>query len=186
MTYIITHSGTRFEMDTPVAALVSLEDIAWHLSQLCRFTGATRFPYSVAQHSYYVYRELKRRKHDVATQLHGLFHDAHEAYCADLSRPVADMVCMETGIYYALCDRIQLVIEQQLGIAELWPDLDAIAILDQSVGYAEALQLVDPAREKWNYDGQPAPIRITKWSTERAYNTFLYTAQGILAQLQPA
>lgn len=63
---------------------VCIEDIAHHLSNICRFTGAGPF-YSVAQHSVQV-SWLCRGSRQFA--LAGLLHDAAEAYLNDMSSPV--------------------------------------------------------------------------------------------------
>jgi hypothetical protein len=65
------------------------------LSRLCRFTGllpygdasAPKF-YSVADHSRLVAFILEQQGHDPLTQLHGLVHDAHEAWFMDIATPV--------------------------------------------------------------------------------------------------
>ena len=60
---------------------ICIEDIAHHLSMLCRWTGAMREFYSVAEHSI-------RVSYTVPPQdaLWGLLHDAPEAYLGDLGR----------------------------------------------------------------------------------------------------
>lgn len=63
---------------------VCIEDIAHHLSNLCRFTGAGPF-YSVAQHSVQVSWAC-RGSRDFA--LAGLLHDAAETYLNDISSPL--------------------------------------------------------------------------------------------------
>jgi hypothetical protein len=67
---------------------VCIEDIAHHLSMICRFNGATRFHYSVAQHSLYVAAKLPKQM-----KLHGLLHDAAEYLLGDVTRPVKG--CLE-------------------------------------------------------------------------------------------
>jgi len=51
MSWILTYSGTRFELIMPTGAMVKPQDIAHALAHLCRFNGHTREHYSVAQHS---------------------------------------------------------------------------------------------------------------------------------------
>lgn len=70
---------------------VCIEDIAHHLSNICRFTGAGPF-YSVAQHSVQV-SWLCRGSRQFA--LAGLLHDAAEAYLNDLASPVKHAAGME-------------------------------------------------------------------------------------------
>jgi hypothetical protein len=50
--YIRTFSGIKFPILEPQKECLSIVDIAHHLSNICRFTGATKFHYSVAQHCF--------------------------------------------------------------------------------------------------------------------------------------
>ena len=81
--WITTYTGKQFHFLKPAPDEVDIRDIAHHLSLLCRFTGACRWFYSVADHSICVAdlvpQELK---------LSALLHDAAEAYINDISRPV--------------------------------------------------------------------------------------------------
>lgn len=78
-----TYSGVKFYPYDPNPEDVKLEDIAHHLSLMCRFNGGTKVFYSVAQHSVLVSQQ-------VAPQfaLWGLLHDAGEAYVGDMVRPL--------------------------------------------------------------------------------------------------
>lgn len=78
-----TWLGNSVDLLNPDPKQIDIEDIARHLSIINRFTGAIRFPYSVAQHSLYVSMLLPE-----SDQIHGLLHDAHEAYIGDISTPL--------------------------------------------------------------------------------------------------
>lgn len=86
MPYIATYTGRKFKYDSDTPD-VSIIDIAHHLALVNRFSGASRFPYSVAQHSCLVTRLVARAGGDVTTQLQALVHDAHEAYMSDIPTP---------------------------------------------------------------------------------------------------
>lgn len=88
MTWILTATAQPFELDMPRIAQVNIMDIAWALSQINRFTGHALRPYSVAEHSLLV-AEICEREHqlDAHGLMAALLHDAHEAYCGDLSSP---------------------------------------------------------------------------------------------------
>lgn len=82
-TWMETWLGNSVDLLNPDPKQIDIEDIARHLSIINRFTGAIRFPYSVAQHSLYVSMLLPE-----SDQIHGLLHDAHEAYVGDISTPL--------------------------------------------------------------------------------------------------
>lgn len=74
---------------------ICIEDIAHHLSNLCRYTGACPRFYSVAQHSFLVAHRLAAEGAPLELQMAGLLHDAAEAYFNDLASPVKHAVELE-------------------------------------------------------------------------------------------
>jgi len=81
--WITTYTGKKFHFRNPSVDEVCIEDIAHHLSLLCRFTGAIKEFYSVAEHSIRVAGIVPK-----PLKLSALLHDAAEAYINDISRPV--------------------------------------------------------------------------------------------------
>ena len=67
---------------------ICIEDIAHHLSLVCRYTGACPYHYSVAQHSVLVSADLLAYTGSRVMGLAGLLHDASEAYLNDIASPV--------------------------------------------------------------------------------------------------
>src|SRR5690606_1860687 len=88
MTWILTHSGYKFDLLNPTAAMVHPADIVHALSMICRFNGHCRRHYSVAQHSLTVVAILALEDRPDDEKLAGLLHDAPEAYISDLTRPL--------------------------------------------------------------------------------------------------
>lgn len=86
------------------------EDIASSLSKLCRFNGHCRRFYSVAEHSVHVSSYLPFELARV-----GLMHDATEAFCGDLIRPIKRempaFVELEESIWRAIAARFSLPLE---------------------------------------------------------------------------
>jgi hypothetical protein len=80
--YILTATGRKFWYDNPKPEQIEIQDIAWALAHNCRFTGHTRFFYSVAQHCYLASFLVPER-----FALDALLHDASEAYLSDISSP---------------------------------------------------------------------------------------------------
>ncbi|AXF86793.1 hypothetical protein DTO96_102549 [Ephemeroptericola cinctiostellae] len=76
---IQTVSGRYIDLYNPKPEDFCLEDIAHHLSHVCRFGGATWDFYSVAEHSMAVAFLLPAR-----LSLAGLLHDASEAFLGDM------------------------------------------------------------------------------------------------------
>jgi len=67
---------------------IRIVDIAHHLSNLCRYTGACPKHYSVAHHSILVSMQLEEEGAPRPLQLAGLLHDAGEYVFNDIASPV--------------------------------------------------------------------------------------------------
>jgi hypothetical protein len=93
MTWILTTSGRRVDLAAPNQADILPMDIAWALAQTNRFTGHCLRPYSVAEHCLLVCH-LAEHVHRLSVHdlLAALMHDAHEAYCGDLSSPAKQAI----------------------------------------------------------------------------------------------
>lgn len=83
MSFMETNSGKKFEFNNIKEDAIVIEDIAEQISKLCRFNGACRGFYSVAEHSVILSKCVP-----VEYQLHALLHDATEAYVGDVISPV--------------------------------------------------------------------------------------------------
>lgn len=107
MTWMCTALGNEVNMRYPQPGTVNLQTIAHHLSQINRFTGAARRPYSVAEHSLLV-EEIAAREFnlDVHGRFAALMHDAHEAYTSDLSTPAKAEVGQAWADFEARFERL--------------------------------------------------------------------------------
>lgn len=107
MTWILTHTGQRFDLLAPTAAMIHPADLAHSLAHTCRFNGHTHEHYSVAQHCYMVSEMVPTED-----ALAALLHDATEAYVGDLVRPLKqllpDFAEIEHEIWLAICERFAL------------------------------------------------------------------------------
>ena len=110
MSYIINSQGKAFNYLDPAQsfAAIVIEDIAESLAKEARFAGKTPGEfYSVAQHSVYVSACVPR-----AFAMEGLLHDAAEAYCKDLPKPLKALL----PDYQVVEKRVDLVIRQRFGL----------------------------------------------------------------------
>lgn len=166
--WIGTFSGRRFHLLDPQPSEIDIFDIAHSLSQQCRYTGHTRFHYSIAQHSVYVAQLVPNEK-----KMAALLHDASEAYLSDVSRPVKRYTPIGK-VYKEVEDRIQSVINKVFSVANT--EDPAIKLVDRQLMWAEILQLMPQQQdfsEKWGTP-DPAPIKINSASPEDAEASFLY------------
>lgn len=144
--WMLTSTGFQYWPADPQAADVCIFDIAKHLSMLCRYTGACRHFYSVAEHSVYVSR-LVPEEH----ALTALLHDATEAYIADINRPTKQSL----PDYKALEElNWKQAIAPAFGLPQEMPE--CIHIADRAVGRAEQNQIMPPLPGPDCYAGTPA------------------------------
>lgn len=85
--YMHTFTGLRYFPCDPRVEDVRIEDIAHHLSQQCRFAGATTEFLSVAEHLVFC-SLIDGGDVTPQDQLEALMHDAPEAYIQDFIRPI--------------------------------------------------------------------------------------------------
>lgn len=124
--YVYTASGSMLDLLNPKPLDFRIEDIAHHLAMQPRYAGATKFPYSVAQHSVLVARACPPEY-----TLWGLLHDASEAFLCDLVSPIKrhlrEYVEVENSIMYAISERFGLT----------WPEPPEVKACDQVVAKIE-------------------------------------------------
>lgn len=164
--WIQTYHGGVFHLLDPQPEEILIEDIAHALAMQCRFTGHTKWHYSVAQHSVLASQIVKP-----GFELEALLHDASEAYAADLNRPLKHYT--EMGKHYMVIeDIIQSAIARKFGIPEhMSPE---VKVADNAMLYAEKAALMPPM--EWDTrcgDGIVANIAIEPWTPAEAEGRFL-------------
>lgn len=159
MTWMLTATGAQLDLRFIRDDTISVLDIAHHLAQINRFTGACSRPMSVAEHSLFVLTIVEQTlpTADPAVLLAALMHDAHEAYTTDLSQPMKQVIgpawsCEEKRIQQAVLKRFGLL-EASAAASRLihWADMTALVTerkhLMPHTGPAwEAERLHEPAR----------------------------------------
>lgn len=131
-------SGAYFDFTSPNKRLVSIDEIAHSLSQICRFTGHCSEFYSVAQHSVLVSYLVPCER-----AFEGLMHDAHEAYIGDVSSPLKMLLPQ----YQELDKYISAAVRAQFGLP---------AALDPSVKAADLVMLATEQRDLFPHNPEDA------------------------------
>lgn len=138
-------SGVYFDLLNPSPSDVRLDDIAHHLAQINRYTGACRRPMSVAEHALLVADRLRSRGHGAATIMRGLHHDDPEAYAGDVGRPLK----LALGTVYSEIEaNIAAVIVDALALPGEY-DAQAVKDADDWALAAEAWHLLPSRGEGW-------------------------------------
>ena len=162
---IQTISGLFVNFLDPKPETITIFDIAWHLAGINRFTGASKVLHNVAHHSVII-------SDWVAPQfaLHGLLHDAHEAYVGDMSSPLKQLL----PEYRVIADRMQRVIWEKFGMEPRDPEI---------VKYCDKVELVTEKRDimtatdtdHWSgFDHiPPDPGKLVPWKPSKSRAEFL-------------
>jgi hypothetical protein len=146
-----TYTGKRFDPLNPDPALIDIDDIAWALSNICRFGGHSSRFYSVAEHSVLVGEYLSgvggRR-----LALAGLLHDATEAYLGDVPRPLKYRP--EFAFYREAEAKLEALIFHKFGLNEFvcHPEIKRV---DNAILADEARQLMGDPGESWGLTEKP-------------------------------
>jgi 5'-deoxynucleotidase YfbR-like HD superfamily hydrolase len=142
--WFVSASGQCFNVREPRPEQISLTDIAHHLSNVCRFGGAVREFYSVAEHCVYVSRLVAPELAPLA-----LIHDAQEAYLGDVIKPLKN--CLPD--YQALEHIWEAAIAARFGFASLkHPDIktaDVAAVQAERRDLLPSTLNADAPRELW-------------------------------------
>src|SRR3990167_2440333 len=165
--WIQTYTGRVHDLEHPDPAHLDLRDIAHALSQINRFTGHTKKPYSVAQHCVLVSRMLSPE-----LKLCGLMHDAAEAYIADINSPLKRLL----GESYASIEREhEQAIATRWGLPHPWPL--AVKVVDTRLMLTEVRDLLGPSPQAWQVDAEPyAPdvLTVVPWTAREAEERWLW------------
>jgi uncharacterized protein len=171
-TWIQTATGRQFWPLNPRQEDVSIEDIAHHLANKCRFTGATAELYSVAQHSVLM-AEFAIENHGRSTALYALLHDAAEAYVPDVARPVKPY----WKEFREIEERLMSAIMKALEIP--WP---MMGFVEETIKHLDLMMLATERRDlmptppiPWLSTENVTPLRdeIDYWTRRVAKQEFL-------------
>lgn len=168
MTWTQTYTGKVFDIFHPKPESICIEDIAHHLSQINRYTGATPFPYSVAQHSLLVSRLCEPHY-----ALFGLLHDAAEAYMGDIPAPWKREVSLRSRGFAELEHRLLAAIHDRFGLLYWVPQ--EVVIADKRALATERRDLM-ASEHVWPTDGdgyEPDPWPIREYEPTEVESMFL-------------
>lgn len=170
--WIQTFTGKIFDLANPTADMICIEDIAHHLSIENRYNGATKFPYSVAHHSY-----LGMLQAPDEFKLEFLFHDSHEAYYKDWTSPFKAMMLMEYDCDYDdIISKYEEVIQRKFKLNFSYY-IEEIKTIDRRMAKTEKNLLMNVAPICWHPSVENAEpfsnINIMRLSFDNVERLFL-------------
>lgn len=186
MTYIYTCLGRKFDFTSPPTDF-PIEEIARPLSAQCRFNGHCKEHYSVAEHCILA-AAIPSEGLTARERLSILLHDAEEAYCGDMARPLKHLLRGANGAsaYEFISDEIRRAI---LLYHHADPLFDyTIADRMMMVWEWERVFRTPPDH---TLEGDFENVRIPTtgmhgpffWSAEKAEDEFLYTYHRLRSEM---
>lgn len=191
-----TISGRRFYPLDPRPSEIFIEDIAYALSNVCRFGGHCSRFYCVADHSIRVSRAVAENGGTTDEILCGLLHDAAEAYIGDMVWPLKQ--APEMKAYKTIEHGIEAAIAVRFGVPFPNPAIvkkcDLILLSTEKrdlmghegaeIGRQLSALETDAAKnaldEKWHSDGfAPLPRTIQPRDPGAAQSDFLIAFRGL-------
>lgn len=170
--WFLTYTGKQFWPLDPRPEDVCIRDIAHHLSLICRFNGACRTHYSVAQHSVLVADLIP-----APLKLHGLLHDATEAYVGDMVRPLKrDMPAfcevekrIAEVIAVKFCLKLPALLDKEPAVRERIKFYDNMALM------TERRDLMVKSPFSWSVSEPPDADKVVPLTSSQAETLFLET-----------
>jgi hypothetical protein len=148
-------SGRYFDFLDPQPDQFTLGDIAGALSKICRFGGQIERFYSVAEHLVMCDRVAERDGHHLGVRKAVLMHDATEAFCGDMVKPLKVMM----PEYKTVEDRVEAVIAEKFGI-DFQKHRDVIREIDHAMLIAERRQLFSPDKVIWAGENEVRRLNV--------------------------
>jgi hypothetical protein len=171
----ITISRRTIDVAAPSAASIAFDDIAEHLSRICRYAGAVNcVHYSVAQHSCLVADTCERLAPGTLAAVYGQLHDAHEYVLGDVSRVLESHLDESARAQIeALRNTMDAAIHRAAGLA--WPPPPAIRdVLAAAHARVEAAEVFAGIANVAAPPGvAPAVRTIPGWPQPKAHEKFV-------------
>lgn len=164
-------SGRPLFLLDPNPDEITIEDIAAHLSRMCRFNGALRSDveiYTVAQHSCLVSDHCPPEH-----RLEGLLHDAHEYLTGDVIKPTKLNLALEVGrdVWEPIEHRAEAAVRRRFGLPDTMTP--AVKKQDYLAVATEHRDLQFHIGVDWGNLPDPWPETIEPWGVFRARREFL-------------
>lgn len=126
MSWIETYSGKQIDLLNPDPEQFTLDDIFHALLNVPRFSGHTKYFYSVAMHSYNVAKLLPDH-----LKFQGIMHDAAEAFIGDMPTPFKRLMPEYKKFEDALWQAIATKFDLPYKLDPLVKQADAIALIHE-------------------------------------------------------
>jgi hypothetical protein len=173
---IRVRSGRYFDLADPRPDQFTFADIAGALSKICRFGGQCGEFYSVAEHLWHCARQGQADGLPLDTQAALLLHDATEAFCGDVVKPLKIML---PG-YVEIERRIEAVIAEKFRV-DFERESASVEKIDREMLIAERLALFSTDNILWTGQNEVRrlSVKFARWYPATAEAAFARLAREI-------
>lgn len=177
MSWILTASGRHLNYLDPRPEDIRILDIAQGLPNESRYNGHTRAFYSVAQHAWLASMIVPKE-----LALEALLHDATEAYCKDIPRPLKALL----PDYRQIEVRVDGAIRVAFGLPATMSDM--VKRVDLILLATERRDLMPEDSTPWPIldNVEPLPRRIVAMQPTRAQSLLIKRYVEITTELRRA
>lgn len=148
-------SGRYFDFLDPQPDQFTFSDITGALSKICRFGGQCPRFYSVAEHCWHCAGVAETDGLSPVTQIACLLHDATEAFCGDVVKPLKimlpDYAQIEARVQTAIANKFSVDFEAESG---------AVREIDWAMLIAERRGLFSPDTVKWHGEDEVRRLSV--------------------------
>jgi len=178
--WIHTFTGRRYDLRNPNPEVLTVQDVAHALSLINRYTGHTRVPYNVAQHSVLAAFQVPAPLRPMA-----LFHDGHESVVGDVASPIKVVL---GDAWRAFEDLHERPFRRRFGLPEEFPlaikevDVRLLAteerdLLAPGEGTEEFRSDVADMAARLGVSCRPFSCKIQPWTSAESEDMFLRMAR---------
>lgn len=176
---ILLRSGRYFDLASPKATDIDLQDIAGALSKICRFGGHVPRFYSVAEHCCHCYDAAiaDGLGRDVARL--ALLHDAAEAFTGDIVKPLKMMLAE----FSLIESSVESAVNDAFGLEWTVDSSREVKRIDKEMLIAERLSIFGNDGVEWTGQSQVRlrEVNVEFWVPGQAEAQFL--ARAVLCGL---
>lgn len=173
-------AGHYVDLGNPDPATIEIQSIAASLSKICRFGGHSPQFYSVAEHCVHATGLAASEGFRGADLVAILLHDAAEAYCGDMVKPLKIMM-----LEYAVVERrLEAAIEKAFGI-DFSAHQTAIKRFDRAMLKAEKIAMWPNDAQEWTgfRSIEDTVVSFGFWAPGKAEANFLSMARALKLNL---
>jgi len=148
-------SGRLIDIENPAPDDFDINDIAWALSRITRFSGhtITEIPYTVGQHCGFVcsmiYDDVQAQPNSRELALFGLLHDAAESLIGDIPSPCKKIPALHKVIAPLEDNILNIVYMKFVGRLPTNEEYDIVKFYDKKAQFIEAYNFMSSRGLQW-------------------------------------